>query len=739
MTPDAYCQDRAAKSGSSFYYSFMFLPAERRRAITALYAFCREVDDVVDECSDVGVARTKLAWWRDEIKRLESGQPGHPVTLALAPHLDSFSIGCHQLREIVAGMEMDLNQSRYLDIEALQLYCHRVAGVVGILAASIFGASDPETLRYAEKLGLAFQLTNIIRDVGEDARLGRIYLPIAELRRFGVAESDLLACRPSPAFIELMRFQHSRATATYREALALLPECDLKAQRPGLIMASIYATLLNEIARDGFRVLTHRTSLPPPGSSGSRGAPGEPVGSVGYEIGAPMASAVHEPVDVCVIGAGWTGLAAAIQARAAGNTVQLLDAARRPGGRARSQTIDLGFGPIRLDNGQHLLMGAYREALTLIDLICGPESPYRRHPLWLKDTHGLSIRASRLPAPWHMAMALLGATDLSLKERFSATRMMTRLRLTRWSVPDGETVEAMLNRYAQPESLSRRLWRPLCLSALNTPSQDACAQTLAHVLRDTLGGDASASDFIFPLDTLSDCFPDPAVRWLLERGASVNWSTLVSSISAARNGWCVKASGFELQARSLIIALPSTQAARLMQSIADEDHVAASRHHAALLEELVPSPITTVYAAWPGRLRVRLPDWIMLGNEGPGEWLFSRGEHLGHPVAAIVASGCDARNHELAGALAREIAHGTARALGLPPPSYIQPIVEKRATFSCTPTRPRIGQPPGGHLPGLWLAGDYTEPWYPATLESAVRSGSRAAEYASSWVQRPRS
>lgn len=263
MSPDDYCQDRASRSGSSFYYSFFFLSAERRRAITALYAFCREVDDVVDECSDQAVARTKLAWWRDEVDRLESGSPEHPVTRALAPHLPTFSIRCAQLREIIAGMEMDLHQHRYLDIAALELYCHRVAGVVGILAASIFGATRPETLHYAARLGLAFQLTNIIRDVGEDARLGRIYLPLAELRQFGVAESSVLACRPSPEFVDLMRHQHERAVATYRAALALLPDADRKSQRPGLIMASIYATLLSEIHRDGLRVLTHRTSLPP--------------------------------------------------------------------------------------------------------------------------------------------------------------------------------------------------------------------------------------------------------------------------------------------------------------------------------------------------------------------------------------------------------------------------------------------------------------------------------------------
>lgn len=263
MTPDAYCQERASRSGSSFYYSFMFLPPERRRAITALYAFCREVDDVVDEIREASVARAKLAWWRDEVNRLEAGAPQHPVTLALAPHMRPYSISCARLRDIIDGMQMDLEQNRYLDFESLGLYCHRVAGVVGILAASIFGVTHPDTLRYAAKLGLAFQLTNIIRDVREDAKMGRIYLPLAELQRFGVTVPDLLAVRPSNNFNALMRFQHARAVDTYREALALLPEADRRSQRPGLVMASIYATLLAEIERDGLRVLTHRTSLPP--------------------------------------------------------------------------------------------------------------------------------------------------------------------------------------------------------------------------------------------------------------------------------------------------------------------------------------------------------------------------------------------------------------------------------------------------------------------------------------------
>jgi phytoene synthase len=263
MNPHDYCQDKAAKSGSSFYYSFMFLPPERRQAITALYAFCREVDDVVDECHDLSLAQTKLEWWRQEVGRIYGGTPTHPVGHALKDVIKGFRLPQEQLLEIIDGMAMDLSQTRYLDFKGLQLYCYRVASVVGLLAAEIFGYQDRQTLKYAHDLGLAFQLTNIIRDVGEDARRGRIYLPIEDLQRFDVPAKDLLEARYSDAFRKLMAFQAERAEKFYDQAFAQLPAIDRKAQRPGLVMAAIYRTLLREIARDGFLVLDRRTSLTP--------------------------------------------------------------------------------------------------------------------------------------------------------------------------------------------------------------------------------------------------------------------------------------------------------------------------------------------------------------------------------------------------------------------------------------------------------------------------------------------
>ena len=263
MTPEQYVQDKAARSGSSFYYAFLFLPPPRRAAITAFYAFCREVDDVVDEVTDPGVAATKLAWWRNEVAAAFSGRPSHPVMKALLPHSAEYAIHADHLLAVIDGCQMDLDQSRYLDFPGLERYCHLVAGVVGEVAAGIFGRSSDATTAYAHRLGLAMQLTNIIRDVGDDARRGRIYLPVSELKRFDVKASEVLNRGYSERFTALMKFQAERAHRLYDEAFALLPDADRNAQKPSVMMANIYRTLLREIEADQFQVLHQRTSLTP--------------------------------------------------------------------------------------------------------------------------------------------------------------------------------------------------------------------------------------------------------------------------------------------------------------------------------------------------------------------------------------------------------------------------------------------------------------------------------------------
>ena len=263
MTPQEYVQQKAASSGSSFYYAFLFLPANRRAAITSFYAFCREVDDVVDEISDPSVAQSTLAWWQKEVIQSFDGNATHPVMKALMPHVNDYGIESHHLLSVIEGCQMDLTQTRYLDYSGLQRYCHLVAGVVGEVAAKIFGQTDAATTRYAHTLGLAFQLTNILRDVGEDALRGRIYLPIDELKQFDVKAQDLMQRQYSDRFTALMKFQAARAHLLYEEAFSMLPSADRQAQKPGLMMASIYRTLLREIEADNFQVLHQRIALTP--------------------------------------------------------------------------------------------------------------------------------------------------------------------------------------------------------------------------------------------------------------------------------------------------------------------------------------------------------------------------------------------------------------------------------------------------------------------------------------------
>lgn len=263
MSPDDYCQDKARSSGSSFYYSFFFLSEQQRRAITALYAFCREVDDVVDECREPQVARTTLDWWRSEIARLFHDTPQHPVTRALKPLLQHYNLAEEYFLEIIDGMQMDLDQTRYADFSELSLYCYRVASVVGLLAAEIFGYQDRLTQKYAIDLGLAFQLTNILRDVREDAQRGRFYIPDDEMSRFGVSRDDILQGNMHDGVRQLLSMQAERAASYYERAFARLPEGDRFAQRSGVIMAAIYRRVLERIIELDYPVLQYRVTLSP--------------------------------------------------------------------------------------------------------------------------------------------------------------------------------------------------------------------------------------------------------------------------------------------------------------------------------------------------------------------------------------------------------------------------------------------------------------------------------------------
>lgn len=250
-----YCLDKTLSSGSSFYHSFRFLPEDQRKAMTALYAFCREVDDVVDENLDEKVARKELVEWREHIRKLYEGELTHPVTIALADCLQSFSMQESHMQELIDGMEMDLDQQRYDSFKDLSLYCYRVASVVGLLSAEIFGYTNRKTQKYAHDLGLAFQLTNILRDVKEDSERGRIYIPMDELERFRVPVEHLKMDVTSPEAQRLFKHQAERAQSYYDKAFGQLPEEDRYSQRTGLIMSAVYHRILEEIESRDYALL----------------------------------------------------------------------------------------------------------------------------------------------------------------------------------------------------------------------------------------------------------------------------------------------------------------------------------------------------------------------------------------------------------------------------------------------------------------------------------------------------
>lgn len=473
---------------------------------------------------------------------------------------------------------------------------------------------------------------------------------------------------------------------------------------------------------------------------------GAPAARPGPGLNAAPVPAIPVPaqVDAVVVGGGWAGLAAAVELAEAGRRVTLFDSAPQLGGRARGLLLRLGDIDVPLDNGQHLLMGAYRDTLSLARSLGVPvsDAPGRgaiapgllRHPLELTAVDGLRVRAAALPAPFHLAVGLARARGLTVRERVSAVSMMLRLQLAGWRTRPGETVDALLSRFAQPDRVRRLLWEPVALGALNTPVALACAATFVRVLRDTLGGRAEAADFVLPSGTLAQVLPEPAARRLTELGARVALRSTVRGLTPGDGGWTVRADSGSLHARELVLAVPPRVAARLLEPL---DMPEPGRRIVEALERFTPAAIATVYLAWPGTSGVRLPRWILLDEredpDAPGQWLFDRGEHGGLRVGAVVVS---AAAPGLDGArLARSVGAQVARQLRLPQPAHARAIVEKRATFLCTPDRPRL-EPwtlaracasGATAWSRLMLAGDYACPDYPATLEAAVRSGGEAA------------
>ena len=414
-----------------------------------------------------------------------------------------------------------------------------------------------------------------------------------------------------------------------------------------------------------------------------------------------------ESLKLAVIGAGWAGLAAAVELTSAGHQVEVFEASRVPGGRARAARID-GH---TVDNGQHILIGAYTETLRLMRVVgADPDALLRRTPLRFEFPGEFLMSAPRLPAPLHTAFALLLAQGLDWREKWAAIRLMQGLQASRFRVEPDISVSEWLERNKTPPRQRRFLWEPLCIAALNTPADRASAQVLANVLRDSLAGSRSASDMLLPQVNLSALFPEPATQFVSRCGSTMHLGRRVNSIRPENDAWLIDDAGPFTQ---VVIAVAPYHLANLVPSLAPQ---------AAHFEW---EPIVTSYFTYPDT--VRLPQAMLGVDAGLAQWLFDRGQLCGqHGLIAAVISArgrhLDLSTQQLERGIHTEIAGLVA---GLPAPLAVQTITEKRATFACVPNLHRPRSASG--LPGLWLAGDYVAGDYPATIEGAVRSGVAAA------------
>lgn len=420
-------------------------------------------------------------------------------------------------------------------------------------------------------------------------------------------------------------------------------------------------------------------------------------------------------MTIAIIGAGYAGLAAAVELVRNGQSVAVFEASRSLGGRARAVEMER----LTVDNGQHILLGAYSETLRLMGIVgADPQRLLKRLPLHLEFPDEMRLIAPRLPAPLHMLAALLLATGLDWREKWAAVQLMRRLQHGQFRITPDVTVTTWLENNKTPSRQRRLLWEPLCVAALNTPADNASAQVLATVLRDSLAASRAASDLLLPQVDLSALFPEPAAAFITQRGSVIHRGQRVTHLQHTDQGWRINGQG---PFTHVVLAVAAYHLAALVPELQ------------ATVEHFTWEPIVTSYLTYPAS--VRLPQPMLGVADGTAQWLFDRGQLCGQAglIAAVISARgrhLDLPTAELESRIHAEIARIVPH---LPAPLHTQTITEKRATFACTPNLRRPATQTA--LPGLWLAGDYVGSAlpslasdYPATIEGAVRSGVNAAQ-----------
>jgi squalene synthase HpnD len=716
--PGSAAITKSAKSNLAL--SFAALPKAERDAMSIFYAFCRVVDDVADSTElPIGEKQCQLDGWRREIRRAYMETPLTPLGLEMAQIIRAYLIPPTPLEEILNGMEMDMSILRYPNFALLEQYCYRVASAVGLVSIDIFGCRQAQTRDYAVALGMAFQLTNILRDVKKDASFGRIYLPQDEMAWFGVTESDIMESRWSEKMRQLFRFQHHRARHYYAKAHRLMVPSDRPKLLAAEIMREVYEELLNEIERRDFDVMTapvklgkFRKYLYLPARAKrreNRAAPRPPA-----------------PKKVVVLGAGYAGLAAAKELILRGHEVTLIEGRALLGGRAHS-FVDAKSGLV-LDNGQHILMGCYHETLALLRQMGVMDRLYSppRLEVPFVSTKGRSVLAATAPDPLHLFSALLGFGELTAADKMSAVKLAVRMRLGQEPRSD-ESVETWMRRWKQTPNLIRALWEPLCIAALNEPVATGSAQLFATVIRRTFLAGAADSTILLSRVGLSELFA-PEVRKLIEMcGGSVRLQSPVTSLEfeGTKLREIKLSDGTSIRPEAVISALPWHVLRGLLPGDSKLSRACG---------KIQDAPIVSLHL-WLDRPILKEPFVGLL--DSPVHWVFSR-EHIhganpvgqeGYIVTAVVSGARDLvekSGAELEELTLAELAKFLPEARDV---KVLHRMVYKArsATFAATPETEPLRPDATTEWSNFWLAGDWTHTGLPATIEGAVASGNRAA------------
>jgi len=720
--PDLPGSDAITQSAqSNLALAFASLPPAERRGMSIFYAFCRVVDDVADSTElPIAEKQRQLGEWRQEIRRAYMETPLTPLGREMQEIIRRYLIAPTPLEEILNGMEMDMSIMRYPNFTLLEQYCYRVASAVGLVSIDIFGCRDAHTRDYAVALGMAFQLTNILRDVKKDASFGRIYLPLDEMAAFGVSEDDIMQGRFNEKMRQLFRFQAMRARHYYAKAHRLMVPDD----RPRLLAAEImrenYEELLNKIERRNFDVMSVAVR-------NSKFAKARLIlrAKAREKRAAPRPPA---PKKVVVLGAGYAGLAAASELTLRGHDVTLIEGRALLGGRAHSFT-DTKTGLV-LDNGQHILMGCYHESLALLRRLGVSDRLYAppRLDVPFASEKGRSRLAATAPDPLHLLSALLNFGEITAADKWAAIRLALRLRLGQEPHAD-ETVAAWMSRWSQTPNLVRALWEPLCIAALNEPVATASAALFATVIRRSFLAGAKDSSILLSRVGLSELFA-PEVKRLLEmcKGA-LRVNTMVAGLDFAEGKLrgIRFSDGTTLEPEAVVSALPW----HVLRGLLPKESKLAQACAA-----IGDAPIVSLHL-WLDRPVIHEPFIGLL--DSPVHWVFSR-DHIhgpnpagqeGHVITAVVSGArdlVDKTGPELEELTLRELARFLPETTGV---RVLHRMVYKArsATFAATPRTETLRPGPVTEWSNLWLAGDWTNTGFPATIEGAIASGNNAARH----------